>query len=322
MRADSLFNEGLRRARTGDYVPALALLRESLALDADRAETCRLMGKVCLHLGQLDEAEACWERALALEPSDSEAARCLRVLGRHRTLRHAWSAALVLILAAVVTAVSWHHYRSLRGFETALARLETRLQVAAQPQLPEQEAPEPPGAPAAPPAAQPQPEAPAEPVQEPAAPPAPPPIPTRAPAAAPPPSPARAPETSVPFADRYQTALSAALAGELAKARGLFEPLAQEVHAKEPLAGNAHYWLGRCLYELGDTRAALQRFNLVLAQYPRSYKVGDAMLDSGRCHLRLGDPEKAREAWQKLLDGRYEARVKEAARRLMREAGF
>jgi len=70
--------------------------------------------------------------------------------------------------------------------------------------------------------------------------------------------------------------------------------MARDQYAQEPLAGNAHFWLGRCLFELGMTGKALEQFQRVLQSYPGSPKTGEALLDAGRCYKRLGDRSKAR----------------------------
>jgi TolA-binding protein len=120
---------------------------------------------------------------------------------------------------------------------------------------------------------------------------------------------------SLPFASRYERALQAARTGDLRQARALFEKLSAEAESKTPLSANVHFWLGRCLYELGETDQALVQFHIVLDRFPESAKRGDALLDAGRCYLKLREFEKARHMWQALIDGDFDPKLQEAARK-------
>lgn len=285
MNADALFNDGLRRARAGDSIAALALLRQAVAVEGDRAESYRLMGKAHLHLGELEAAQRCWRQALALEPGDTGSAACLAALVRFQRTRQAAATVAVVAVLAVVAGSLWYQWSSLRGIQEAVRSLEVSLRLARETQK----------------SATPQPLPPAPPY----------------PSVTSPGKAASSPVASVEI--RYREALSAAMSGDLQKARLLFERMALEIPAQEPLAGNIHFWLGRCLYELGEIRQALDQFNIVLERFPRNPKLGDALLDAGRCHVRLGQRDQARLPWQRLLDGVFDPKLQEAARRRMGE---
>ncbi|MCH7821782.1 MAG: tol-pal system protein YbgF [Proteobacteria bacterium] len=53
------------------------------------------------------------------------------------------------------------------------------------------------------------------------------------------------------------------------------------------LAGNAQYWLAESYYAADEFGRALQDFELVVSDYPRSRKVPDALLKMGYCNYSL-----------------------------------
>jgi tol-pal system protein YbgF len=55
------------------------------------------------------------------------------------------------------------------------------------------------------------------------------------------------------------------------------------------LSDNAAYWIGECYYGQGKMQEAIQQFDHVLSQYPRSDKRASAWLKKGYAHLELGD---------------------------------
>jgi TolA-binding protein len=193
------------------------------------------------------------------------------------------------MVVALVIAGFWLQWRSLRGIRQSVVRIETAL--SERPASVKEETPAPVSAQVSP-----APPLPAEPVKAPI-----------------PPEP--------PFPDRYREAVSAAMRGDIKTARAMLEPLADDKYAGQRLAGNVHFWLGRCLYEAGEVRTALEQFTAVLERYPGSPKFGDALLDAGRCYLRLGQREKAEQAWQRLLSGSYDAALQQAARRMLGRDG-
>ena len=67
------------------------------------------------------------------------------------------------------------------------------------------------------------------------------------------------------------------------------------------LSDNAQYWIGESHYALGQYKAAVIDFEKVFT-FPKSNKNPDAQFKLGLCYLRLGDREKAREEFQRLLD--------------------
>lgn len=286
MEADDPFQRGLDLARRGDCELALACLRRSLALTGDRSETLRLMGKVHLRLGEFSQARDCWLRALALDPDDSGSAACLAVLAAFRKTRRTAAALAGAALLALLLAAVWYGW----GGGRAAGPMAEAGRAVARPVAPmagEEGA----GARAA--------ELPA------------------APAAAPQQPAAAQPLSEQVFARLYREALDLALRGEIAQARARFAALAGEEHAGRRLAGNVHFWLGRCLVQLRETEAALMEFRHVIGRYPESPKRGHALLDAGRCWLRLGRRDLAEEAFREILAGDYEPELQELARKFV-----
>lgn len=87
-----------------------------------------------------------------------------------------------------------------------------------------------------------------------------------------------------------------------------------ETAPEDELADNAQYWIGECYYGLGKYRQALTAFSKVFV-YAKTEKAADAQLKIARCHLALEEPDKARAAYQKLLDEYPDSQYAPTARR-------
>ena len=70
---------------------------------------------------------------------------------------------------------------------------------------------------------------------------------------------------------------------------------------KDDYADNCHYWMGECNFQMKDFSQAIQHFQLVQG-YKFSEKRDDAQIMIAQSYERLGDKEKARSEYQKLLD--------------------
>ena len=62
---------------------------------------------------------------------------------------------------------------------------------------------------------------------------------------------------------------------------------------KDPLAGNAQYWLGESLYVRGDYQAAAQEFLTGYQSYPKSAKGPDSLLKLGMAMSHLNQQQGA-----------------------------
>lgn len=105
----------------------------------------------------------------------------------------------------------------------------------------------------------------------------------------------------------YSHAIDLTNQGKYAEARMKFEEFLK-AYPKDPLAGNAQYWIGETYYSLNDMNKAVQAFQAVLDKYPRSSKVPDAMLKIGYAYDRLGDRAKAVDTLRNLLNKYPKAR--------------
>ena len=65
-------------------------------------------------------------------------------------------------------------------------------------------------------------------------------------------------------------------------------------------AGNAIYWKGESYYAQAQFTNALREFNNVHSQYPKSWKIADAQLKIGMCHMNMGDHQTAKNELNKL----------------------
>lgn len=67
-----------------------------------------------------------------------------------------------------------------------------------------------------------------------------------------------------------------------------------------PYADNALFWRGECYYAKGDYLHASEQFEGVVTRFPAGNKAPDALLKLGMSRLKLGDPVKAREYFDRL----------------------
>jgi len=85
------------------------------------------------------------------------------------------------------------------------------------------------------------------------------------------------------------------------------------------LEDNCHYWLGECAYATKNYTGAIDHFNQVFT-YKISEKKDDSQMMIANSYLAMGDKEKARTEYQKLIDkfpaSTYIARAKEKLGRL------
>jgi TolA-binding protein len=97
----------------------------------------------------------------------------------------------------------------------------------------------------------------------------------------------------------YDRALELFKAGQYKQAADLFnEALAERSGPMNDC--RAHYWLGHCLYGMGDFEAAIVQFNH--SDDCEGASIEDGVLFMlGNCYLRLGDEQSANERYAKLL---------------------
>ncbi|UVT15624.1 MAG: tol-pal system protein YbgF [Nitrospira sp.] len=87
-----------------------------------------------------------------------------------------------------------------------------------------------------------------------------------------------------------------------------------ELHSESALAANAQYWIGECQYRMGRYRDALKSFYDVVSNYPLSPKLAASTLKLGQTYTKLGDHEKARLMFDRVVDQYPDSSEAELAR--------
>ncbi|MBN2199768.1 MAG: tol-pal system protein YbgF [Candidatus Aminicenantes bacterium] len=75
----------------------------------------------------------------------------------------------------------------------------------------------------------------------------------------------------------------------------------REQFPSSPLADNALYWIGECLFSQRKFEEAIEQFNLLLFDYPQGDKVPAAYLKKGLSYLELGKKEEALSVFKLLI---------------------
>ena len=75
-----------------------------------------------------------------------------------------------------------------------------------------------------------------------------------------------------------------------------------ELHRQSALAANAQYWIGECQYRLGRYKDALNSFYNVGTYNPVSPKLAASAFKIGQTYSRLGEYERARLMFDRVLD--------------------
>ena len=102
------------------------------------------------------------------------------------------------------------------------------------------------------------------------------------------------------FERTYDRALDLFHSAQYQDAMSLFESLITQ-NRSHALSDNAQYWIGECNYALGNYRAAILAFEKVFT-FSQSNKNDYAQYKLGLCYQKLGDPGRAREEFQNLVD--------------------
>ena len=122
--------------------------------------------------------------------------------------------------------------------------------------------------------------------------------------AAPPPPPEPAPRETVP-SGRAEAAYATALATFRSREHGQAVLEFLDFIGKYPkhtLAANAQYWIGEAYYSQRDYRQALVELGKVLEHPGANGKAADALLKIGLCYSNLREPERANEAWTRIVN--------------------
>ena len=101
------------------------------------------------------------------------------------------------------------------------------------------------------------------------------------------------------FKADYENALAEYNARNYKQAIGMFEELLSR-SATNSLSDNCQYWIGECYYGLSNFNQAIIEFTKVFS-FSNSNKMDAAQLKLGLCYWRLGDKQKAREEFERLI---------------------
>src|SRR5574337_58539 len=88
-----------------------------------------------------------------------------------------------------------------------------------------------------------------------------------------------------------------------------------ELHSQSTLAANAQYWIGECQYRTRRYRDALKSFYEVVSNYPLSPKLSASTLKLGQTYTKLGDHEKARLMFDRVVEEYPDSPEAEVARK-------
>lgn len=122
---------------------------------------------------------------------------------------------------------------------------------------------------------------------------------------------------SVSFQDRYQEARQDYTNRRYRDAIQKFEELLS-MNNKHSLSDNCQYWIGEAYCGLANYRQAIVAFEKVFT-FPRSNKDADAQLKLGICYLRLGDQDRSKREFQKLINNYPNSEYISAARRYLEQ---
>jgi tol-pal system protein YbgF len=88
-------------------------------------------------------------------------------------------------------------------------------------------------------------------------------------------------------------------------------------YPKSPLAASAQYWIGDSYFNMRDFRLAISSQRLLLASYPDSNKVPDALLNIASSQAELGETAAARKTMDELVAKHPGSDAADKARRRM-----
>lgn len=98
----------------------------------------------------------------------------------------------------------------------------------------------------------------------------------------------------------YEGALNQFRAANYVGAVAGFKGFAK-AYPSSSLASNAQYWIGYSYYAMGDYKTALAQQQKLLAAFPQSTKVPDALLNIARCQEELKQVPSARKTLEEII---------------------
>ncbi|MBC8213717.1 MAG: tetratricopeptide repeat protein [Candidatus Marinimicrobia bacterium] len=102
------------------------------------------------------------------------------------------------------------------------------------------------------------------------------------------------------YREKYIEALSSYQNGDFTKSMDEFAFLI-ESDATHDLADNCQYWIGEVYYAMKDYKHAIKEFEKVFS-FAGTNKDDDAQYKMGLCYLNIGNKQRAKDEFQRLLD--------------------
>jgi len=306
MNALELYNEGLMKARAGEFDEAAELLREAIAKNPSHVNSYNVLGKVLIRTGSSKEARKCWETALTVDPLNRTAWACLQALEKksaRKIVRSVVFAGVVVAAFVVLVSTNWGVRKIHTDLSALVALLNERLGssptdstqvVSPAPSSEHRDST----------SSSLSPEAPSDSALTQAS------APT-----------APMPSWKAEVLATYEAAMQDYKKRKFTQAISKFEEVLR-VSSWHDLKDNAQYWIGECWYGKGNYERALKEFEKVERLYPRENKVLHARIKMAYSYYRLGENGKAME----LLTRLQREPVKDscgdrAIRRLLRRLG-
>lgn len=117
--------------------------------------------------------------------------------------------------------------------------------------------------------------------------------------------------------EQYQQAFALVSQSNFVEAEAALKNFIQS-HPKDPLAGNAQYWLAETYYARGEYEQASKSFLAGYQSYPKSAKAPDCLLKLGLSLRQLGKTKEACTSFNQ-LDNQYPNMSSEIRRRMVSE---
>ena len=107
--------------------------------------------------------------------------------------------------------------------------------------------------------------------------------------------------TSTSSKSQYDAAMEKLKAGKNLDALKAFDAYIAS-NPNGDLIDNANFWAGECLFAEGNFEAAMDRYDVVIRNYPKSPKVPDCLYKEGIALIELGDAEAGSLSLKKVIN--------------------
>lgn len=116
----------------------------------------------------------------------------------------------------------------------------------------------------------------------------------------------------------YNKGLAAYKANNYKEAYNLFSSYLEK-NRTSPLAPNARFWLGECLFQQKEFELSILEYQKVIADYPKSNKAPAALYKQGQAFEKLSEKETAKIIYNKLLSDYPKSEQVEMAQKRLKE---